>query len=153
EPRPGTSTSSVALSPPFIDDGSFAVCFRVCDDDNLPNSCAYGSTTVVVQNGAPVITSLPPPAPVNEGTPAVVTLVATATDPGASDTLTYHFDCTDDGSIEGSNESGSFDCAYDGSGTWQARVTVTDGDGGSATATVLVRVNNVAPTIASVNIP
>ena len=110
---------------------------RVCDDDAEADSCVYGSSSLTVSNAAPVISSFPAPAPVDEVSGGVsVQLLATATDVGTSDTLSYAYDCDDDGSVDVSNGGGSATCVYAESGTHQARVTVSDDDGASATATV-----------------
>ncbi len=150
---PGGSASTVA-SHTFADDGSYSACVRVCDDDGQANSCVYGSTSLNVSNAAPVIASFPAPAPVDELAGGVsVQLQATATDLGVGDTLGYAYDCDDDGVTDVTSSDGSATCVYAESGTHRARVTVSDGDGGSATSTALVRVQNVAPSIDSVSIP
>ncbi|MEZ4459506.1 MAG: PKD domain-containing protein [bacterium] len=149
EPKPGTGTSAVRANT-FGDDGSYPVCVRVCDDDGPNFGCDYGLTTVQVDNVAPVITSFPAPAAVQENsTGAVVALTVTASDVGPSDTLSYAFDCDSNGSIDATSTNGTANCTYTTSGTFTASVRVTDGDGGIATGTTVVRITNAAPTIAS----
>ncbi len=127
----------------YDDDGTRAVCVRVCDDDAQPNSCDYGAVEAVILNADPIITSFPS-VTLDEG--GSVTLTATATDVG-DDALTLSFDCTDDGTPDAGGA-----CTYPASGMFTARVTVTDGDGGVATRTTAVRVNNVVPTMALITV-
>jgi PKD repeat protein len=125
-----------ALSGPSTHD----IAVRVAD------SCGrmdWSTTTVEVANVAPTLDSIGEDGPVDEGSP--VTLTAAASDAGP-DTLTWTWD-PGDGSptIDGATASHT----YAEDGTWTATVTVDDGDGGTATGSVDVQVNNVAPTIAS----
>jgi hypothetical protein len=151
EPRPGTASTAVAKTT-YTDNGSYTVCTRVCDDDAQANSCSYGLTVVQVDNTAPVFTSFSSPAPVEEQAGgANVTLTAVAVDASPDDTVEYDFDCTDDGVVDFTNTTGTATgCTYANDGTYTARVTARDEDGGSTTRTAVVRVTNVAPTIGSV---
>jgi PKD repeat protein len=67
---------------------------------------------------------------------------ATGTDPDG-DPLTYAWDFGDGGSSLLQNPSHRYNTA----GTYTAKVTVSDGRGGSATDTVVVTVGNRAPTV------
>jgi MYXO-CTERM domain-containing protein len=143
----GTPQSRNSASHTYTQDGLKTVNVTVCDS---ANACVTSSTTLNVANLAPVITSFPTPAAVNEnGAGASVNLTATATDAGG-DTLTYAFDCTSDGTDDTSNTTGTATCVYAASGTYTATVHVTDGDGGTAFASIQVRVSNLAAAITDV---
>jgi PKD repeat protein/plastocyanin len=75
--------------------------------------------------------------------PLAVQFSATGTDPDG-DALTYAWDFGDGGSSLLQNPSHTYTTA----GTYTAKVTVSDGRGGSATDTVVVTVGNRAPTVA-----
>lgn len=137
----------------YNQNNTYNVCVRVCDNDGAANSCVYGWTPVVVTNVAPRISTFTAtPNTLDEApTPgAQVALVATATDVGPSDVLTYTFYCTDEGAASTPNTTGLATCYYPKSGVYTARVTVSDGNSGSDTRTTVVRVRNLAPVIASV---
>ena len=116
---------------------------RVTDDDGGE---ATDSTTVAVNNLDPVISGVSNAGPVNEG--GSVTVSVTASD---ADNLRYEFDCDGDGEYEvGPQTSSSTNCAVGGSNT-QINVRVTDGEGGEATDSTTVTVNNLNPVISSVS--
>ncbi|MFH1811506.1 MAG: PKD domain-containing protein [Pseudomonadota bacterium] len=143
-PPPG-GPSAVAIFH-YPDNGSTNVCVRVCDDDDLPNSCVYGFTTVTVDNVAPHFTSFTATPATSTELPGgrAVVLAATATDPGA-DTLTYAYNC-------GNGQLVST-CNYAQSGVYTATCTVTDDDGALDMTSVTVRITNVAPANVSVSGP
>jgi hypothetical protein len=115
--------------------------------------CTDTAATVTIDNADPVISGLTSAGPVDEG--ASVTVSVAATDPaGAADPLSYAFDCHGDGTFEvGPGQATSTTCAFPDDGTFTVAARVTDGDGGTATATTAVTVANVAPTITSVTGP
>ncbi len=140
--------SSSSASHTYAQDGLKTVNVQVCDS---ANACVLGSTTLNVANLAPMITAFPTPAAVNENSAgASVALSATASDAGIDDVLTYAFDCTSDGTDDVTNTTGTATCVYAASGTYTATVHVSDDGGGTAFASTQVRVNNVAPAIATV---
>jgi len=79
-----------------------------------------------------------------EGTP--IPLVGNATDRDASDVFQYQWDVTKDGSPFASGTGSAFEFTPDDNGAYLAVLGVDDGNGGSATATHSVSVDNVAPT-------
>jgi PKD repeat protein len=91
--------------------------------------------------------------PINEGASATVTIVAT--DPaGAADPLSYEFDCNNDSTYEVGPQSGNAaSCAFNDNGSYVVSVRVSDGDGGVATGSTAVTVNNVAPTVGAITAP
>jgi MYXO-CTERM domain-containing protein len=147
----GPQQSAVA-SASFAATGRVTVSVSVNDGTPGPAGTATGTIFFDVVEGAnenPSITLFSPPAPINEG--GSVTLSANAIDAG-NDTLTFTFDCEDDGVILPANivagvtnGTASTTCSYAKSGSFVARVTVTDPDGGFTTQTTLVRVLNLAP--------
>jgi MYXO-CTERM domain-containing protein len=149
----GYQRTSVA-SHTFANDGDYTVCFRVCDDDNLPNSCAFGSSEVTVLNGNPSITSFTVTQP--DLAIPTVSLAAAATDPGVEDVLSYTFDCGDgsDPISGGSGSTSASSCTYANSGLYTVSLTVEDDDGGSAVASraVFVTVPNRPPVLNGVSI-
>ncbi|MCL4205835.1 MAG: PKD domain-containing protein, partial [Pirellulaceae bacterium] len=87
--------------------------------------------------------------PVDEGSPATVTI--TATDPaGSNDPLTYEWDFDNDGTYEQASSSNTATHTYADNGTYTVKVTVTDDDGGSDTEQFQVTVQNVDPSLSVV---
>lgn len=110
---------------------------------------AVDEATVNVLNVSPSITSVTNNGPINEGSSATITV--NATDPaGASDPLSYEFDCNNDLSYEVGPQSGnSAPCSFSDNGSYVVGVRVSDGDGGTTTGSTTVIVNNVAPTVSA----
>ena len=110
------------------------------------DSCGRTSdaaATVTVANLDPAVGAVTNTGPVVEG--SAVTLTATASDvPG--DSLAYAWVLDDGNTASGASVSHT----YVEDGVYVATVTVTDGDGGSATGSTTVTVTNGAPAIASV---
>lgn len=144
----GPQASSVA-SASFRGTGTVTVTITVADGNGGTDTETVSFVVIEGANENPTITVFAPPAAINEGGSAV--LSATATDNGG-DRLTFAFDCQDDGVADTTTPNvttgtATATCAYPRSGSFVARVTVTDADGGFATLTTLVRVNNVAPVL------
>jgi predicted extracellular nuclease len=132
---PGQSVSFTGVDGP----ATLTVNVQVTDNGNLT---AVASATVTVNNVAPTIVSVTNNDPINEGSSATITV--NATDPaGANDPLTYEFDCNNDSTFETTTGF----CAFADNGTYTVNVRVSDGDGGIATGSTVVIVNNVAPTV------
>jgi PKD repeat protein len=121
----------------YSDDGSFTVRVEVTDNDGGYSS---SSTTVTVTNKPPVLGALGPFSG-DEGVP--ITLTATAVDVPA-DVLTYSWDLDGDGEYDDATGA-TVDYTFPDNGTYTVGVSVTDDDGGSATGTATVTVNNVPP--------
>ncbi len=148
----GPQASAVA-SASFAGTGTVTVTVTV-SDGTASASADVDFNVVEGANENPSITLFSPPAPINEG--QTVTLSANAVDAG-NDTLTFTFDCEDDGVIDPANVvsgvtsgTASTTCSYANSGSFVARVTVSDADGGFTTQTTLVRVLNLAPVLGTI---
>lgn len=101
--------------------------------------------TITVNNVAPTPNAGADRA-VNEGT--AVTLSATATDPGTADTQTFAWSVSStNGQVIASGSGPSFTFTPSDQGTYSVTLRATDDDTGTATDTVVVTVNDVAPTI------
>ncbi|MCI0857262.1 MAG: prepilin-type N-terminal cleavage/methylation domain-containing protein [Chloroflexi bacterium] len=111
------------------------------------NAGTFDANVLEVQviNLDPTIASVTNSGATDEGGSANITVVAS--DPGPNDTLTYEFDCNSDSIFEKSQSGNIAVCVFFNSGNIQVNVRVTDGDGGTATGSTIVTVNNVAPTI------
>jgi Thrombospondin type 3 repeat/PKD domain len=127
-----------------------------------PTDNGSGSVTVHASDGEhPVVTdtftwsaaNLPPSisavandGPIDESGTATITV--TATDPaGTNDPLSYSFDCENDGTFGSAGSSNQGTCTFDQDGIYTVGVKVTDGDGGEATSSTVVTVDNVAPSV------
>jgi glucose/arabinose dehydrogenase/PKD repeat protein len=103
-----------------------------------------------VLNGSPLAVARATP---TTGTaPLTVSFDGTSSsDPDAGDTLTYAWDLDGDGAYDdGSSATASW--TYTQSGTFSARLRVTDNHGASATDTVVITVGNTKPT-ATIELP
>jgi hypothetical protein len=109
------------------------------------NAVATGSTSVVVKNLPPVVTSITGPATFMPG--QAITLSAAFTDPGVLDTHTAVWNWGDSTSstatVTESNGSGTATAShmYAATGIYTATVTVTDKDGASGSGTFLLTVS------------
>jgi hypothetical protein len=123
-----------------------------CGSDSFTYTLNGGSTatvsvTVTCVNDNPGNISVTNNGPVNEGSPATITV--TANDPDG-DTLSYEFDCNNDNNFEvGPQAANSAQCTFndEGTGTYTVNARVTDGNGGTATGSTNVAVKNAIPTI------
>ncbi|MDW3218062.1 MAG: Calx-beta domain-containing protein [Acidimicrobiales bacterium] len=138
-PQPG-NTSPCS----FPDDGANTVNVRVTDGDG---GTATDTTVVTVNNLDPIISSTTNDGPVDEGTSATITVNASDV---PADTLSYEFDCDNDATYEvGPQPGNTSPCSFPDDGANTVNVRVTDGDGGTATDTTVVTVNNLDPIISS----
>lgn len=131
----GTRSSEPSPTHVFPDEGPYQVTLVVAD---LLDQVQTG-LVLSVRNADPHLPAQPPVA-VDEGT--AVTLSSQASDPGVGDVLTVTWDFGD-GSAPATGLEVTHTYAEDGE--YQVRLTVTDGDGGSASSLRTVVVRNTAP--------
>ena len=149
---PGVSPNGALTYKPAANaSGTATVTVRAHDNGGTANSGVNTSAeqtftiTVNAVNDSPVIASVSNNGPANEGSPATIKVTANDVD---GDTLSYAFDCDNNGTFEvGPQPASSAQCTFNDEGTYQVNVKVTDGNGGSATGSTSVVVNNVNPTI------
>jgi MYXO-CTERM domain-containing protein len=130
----GTGTS---YSNNFKADGTYTVTATVTDDDGGTDTA---STSVVISNVGPTVTSMSGTTTGDEGTE--LELTCQATDPGSADTLSWVWDFGDGDT----DTDGTVSHAWSDEGDYTATCTVTDGtesDSASNTITIL----NVAPSL------
>ncbi|MDY3559679.1 S8 family serine peptidase [Gemmata sp. JC673] len=124
------------------DNGTYTVRAKVRDKDG---GVTEYTSTVVIDNAAPTANAGVDQT-VNEGTP--VTLTGSFTDAGAADTHTLSWSVSaSNGQVIAGGTGAAFAFTPTDNGTYTVTVTVTDDDGGVGTDTVVVTVNNVAPTV------
>ena len=107
----------------------------------------FANRNIVVRNVDPFITdATATPSTIPEGTSTTITVVAT--DPGSGDIpdLLYSFDCDNSGNFEKGPQTGNAAiCFFPDNSVHPVPVKVVDQDGGEATSTADVTVNNVPP--------
>ncbi|WP_404791342.1 PKD domain-containing protein [Altericista sp. CCNU0014] len=144
----GDSSSPIAgqtINHTYANNGTYTVTLSV-NSNNGPT--ATEQRTVTVNNIAPTANAGPDQT-ADEG--QTIQLSGTYTDPGILDTHTLTWDFGDGSApITGTLTPTHI---YADNGTYTVSFTVTDKDGGSTTDTLVVTVNNVAPTIATLNGP
>ena len=133
----------------YKDNEEYTLVLTVSDDERATVNRQY---TIVVDNVAPEITEFPSETNLEakEGTDAF--FVATASDIGSEDVLTYQWDFGD-GNTESNENLTSVSHVYKDDGEYNLGLTVIDDDGGSATQSGIVKVKNLPPVIGVINIP
>lgn len=147
------SNSTGITSHAFPDNGTYPFKVRVEDGDG---GVAEQSKSVSVGNRPPVISGVTVRGPGGTNSPILetdaVTVTVAATDPaGTRDPLRYYFDFNNDGTYEVDNGTGAASHTYPDSSSYQVRVRVTDGDGGSDTDFASFDIQNVPPTVTGVS--
>ncbi|PSB59176.1 hypothetical protein C7B77_01940 [Chamaesiphon polymorphus CCALA 037] len=128
----------------FTKAGNRNVTVTITDNDGASTTTTI---QIAVTNIAPTITNLNLPTNINEGQP--IQLTATATDPG-NDTLIYNW------YINGATTpvvGQTIDYTFPDNGIYPVKLDVIDTDGAITTRTVDVTVDNIAPTIVSIDKP
>jgi PKD repeat protein len=137
---------SVVGSHVYADNGIYNVQVCVTDDDG-GQGC--GTFTATVNNVAPTVNTLTAvPNPVAEG--SSVLFSGTFSDPGSADTHTASWNLGDGNAfnlipIPAGQRTASRSHTYMDNGTYTARLTITDDDGGSGFRETTVTVFNVPP--------
>lgn len=136
-----STTANPTFSAAALDgDASRTVALRVRDNNGLYS--AIDTAVVTIINVNPTILSVSNDGPVDEG--SSVTVSVSATDP--IDSLLYEFDFDNNGSYEvGPQSSSSADHVFEDNGSYVVNVRVTDGDGGAASSSTTIDVDNVDP--------
>ena len=137
-PVAGTVNGNTCTGPAhtYADDRTYEVQVRVRDEDG---DAGQTSSTHAVRNVAPTANfanSTPPDIFRGESATLVFT---NASDPGSADTsagFLYAYDCTSDGSVEQSGGAATFACTYPLHGSFKAKGSIADKDGGSTSYTV-----------------
>ena len=132
---------TVSGSHVYADNGAYTVTITVNDDEG---GTAADTLLVTVSNLPPTVNAGPDQTK-DEG--QTVAFDGAFTDPGVLDTHTILWDFGDGTTVAGSLTPSH---VYADNGTYTVRLTVTDNDGDSGTDTLIVTVNNVAPTIGDV---
>jgi Ca2+-binding RTX toxin-like protein len=141
----GTDLTSFEFLP--ADNGSYEIRLSVTDNDG---DVSVATALIDVANRNPEIVDSVVPVSGDEG--ERLSFSASATDAG-NDDLTFEWNFGDGTTLTGATVEHPFaDGAADGT-AYQVELTVTDPDGGMATNTFTVTVNNVAPVIDSTSAP
>ena len=144
----GTATGA---APAFVfpDDGTFTVELTATDDDGAP---ATISTTVDIDNVAPIITGMPTPTGACEGD--LGTFSVSAIDVAADQPFGYAWTITHPLlGLVASGTDASIDITFPDDGTFLAEVTLDDGDGGTVTGSTSYSPCNGVPSIDSLGGP
>ncbi len=134
----GGSSNQTNPTHTYADNGAYPVKLTVSDDDGSIDAVSY---LVTIYNVAPIVNAGNDQT-INEGSTA--SFSGSFTDPGWLDTHTYVWDFGD-GTTSSSSLTPSH--TYGDDGNFKVTLTVTDNDGGVGIGSVLVTVNNVAPSV------
>jgi hypothetical protein len=149
--NPGTPTNLSTFNFAPNDNGFFTVSLTVTDDDGGSGSATPVSFTVI--NVAPSPTIIGAPTDANEND--LISLTSTTGDPGTADTFTYLWSVLKNGGFYNPGtpvNQANFSFRPDDNGVFDVRLTVTDDDNASGSATpVTITVHNVAPTATLIN--
>jgi PKD repeat protein len=151
ETRPLSGAGPFTVHHRYADNGTYLVTLTVLDDDG-----GIGTATVPVEvlNVAPSFAGLSGGRDIPEG--SAYTGLGRFLDPGA-DTWTVTVDYGDGSALErfsllpGSGNTFALSHVYDDGGLYTLRLTLTDDEGGTATATLSTVIVNVAPTVTASN--
>ncbi|MDY6835021.1 MAG: PKD domain-containing protein, partial [Chloroflexota bacterium] len=153
-------TTSFNETHQYLDDGTYTIDLALTDDDTGSDS---DTLTVTVENVAPVLSNVTITTPVNENDTA--TLSGALTDPGVLDTFTLTIDWGDGSLPESSNYpagatvfGGTHQYLDDNpSGTlvddYNITVTMEDNAAEQDVSSIVVTVNNVAPSCEGITAP
>jgi RHS repeat-associated protein len=141
-----STSSSVNITSPYNDNGTFPIYARIFDKDG--GMTTY-TTSLVVNNIPPGGSLFYPGPPISEGSPATFIIGAGDASPVDSQSLHYSISQTQAGlaanyAAAGTSNSATF--TYTDNGTYTLYGRVFDKDGGFADLTLSVPVGNVAPT-------
>ncbi len=132
--------SNLTFTP--VNDGLYNVKLIVTDKDDEPVEV---NAQFNVSNVNPTASIVGAPDSGLEGTP--ISLGSSVDDVGVEDVLTLNWTVNKDGSFFRSGSGPDFEFTPDDNGLYEVTIDVTDGDGGSASASREITVNDVAPTL------
>ncbi|QYZ65326.1 MAG: hypothetical protein OI74_04600 [Gammaproteobacteria bacterium (ex Lamellibrachia satsuma)] len=136
----GSSVSgSLTPSHSFPEDGTYTVTLTVTDDDG---GVGTDTLTVSVSNAVPLVDAGPDQ---TTGEGDTTNFAGSFTDPGTVDTHTYEWDFGDGSATVSGSLTPSH--TFVDNGTYTVTLTVTDSDGGVGNDTLIVAVNNAAPSV------
>jgi PKD domain len=147
-PASDTNTNTAGSFACTFSDGPAFSTISASATDSDGSAGAAATQTVSVHNVAPTA-SASNDGPISEGGSATIT--ASQTDPG-TDTFTYAFDCEGDGTFGAFQASDQTSCSFGADGSYPVGVKVKDDDGGVDEASTTVVVNNVAPSVGTVQV-
>ena len=139
------NSTGASASHTYTNQGSYTVTLTVTDGDG---GTVTQTRTITIANVAPSVTTMVVPASAFEGSSFLA--VAAASDPGATDLLTYSW-AWGDGSPNSTGTTPSH--TYANNGSYTVTLTVSDDSGATATATRAISVANVSPTIGTFTVP
>ena len=138
----GQMATGATVTPTYADDGEFQVTLTVGDGATTTQR----TSTININNLAPSIATLTGRQAGGENEDFSFT--AAASDPaGAADPLTYRWNFGDNSPELAGVDLREVSHVYNDAGQFTVRLTVTDGDGGTATRSLVVNVANLPPTI------
>jgi hypothetical protein len=123
----------------FDDEGSFIFSAEVRDDTV---GVAAGSSTISVQNVAPIIDMQATTGNLNRDVNGVVAFETVADDPGIFDTVSYAWDLDNDGQFDDSTAASGI-TSFGAPGNYPVQVEARDNDGGVSTASFIVSVTDI----------
>ena len=124
------------------DEGVYTVALSVTNNGGV----ASDSRTIAITNASPTLTLSGAPATSLEGT--TIAIMASATDPGSADVLSYAWSVSRGGSVYATGTGAAVGFTPDDDGTYVVAVTVSDGDGGTDEKSATIVVTNADPSAA-----